>query len=47
MCAGVGMDEIDGEMKGEEGMVPPQSDLALAGTTIHEIITSHFHDLLS
>ena len=41
-CAGAGTDEVDGE----EGVAPP-SDLALAGATIHEIITSHFPDLLS
>ena len=39
----MGSEEVDGE----EGAVVPQSELALAGATVHEIITSHFPDLLS
>ena len=41
--AGVGTEEVDGE----EGGVFPQSELALAGATVHEIITSHYPNLLS
>ena len=40
---GVGAEEVDGE----EGGVFPQSELALAGATVHEIITSHYPNLLS
>ena len=46
-CAGVGVEEMDGEGKGEEDIPPLQSELALAGMTLHEIISSHFPDLLS
>ncbi|CAI7996578.1 Rap guanine nucleotide exchange factor 4 [Geodia barretti] len=42
-AAAVGTEEADGE----EGGAFPQSELALAGATVHEIITSHYPNLLA
>lgn len=40
------MDEADGEIKADDGDVPPQSELALAGATVYEIISNHFPGLI-
>ena len=44
-CAGGGVDEVDGEMKTDED-TPPQSELALAGATVYDIISNHFPGLI-
>lgn len=37
------MDEAD---KSDDGDTPPQSELALAGATVYDIITTHFPGLI-